>query len=327
MNYFVRSISQMSAAEVQQYLGLFNNTFHKQLTTAEFYYKFSRQFGDASYFSMMVNDHNAVVGSVGAIEVSYVWRGREMTFGLTVDAMIDERYRGDFFALKKLHDLLTEELSRRKFALIFTKPNQNSYLYLKKMLGLGDLGKLIVHAFPLRPFRTIHRRLAWCDMPWLVAIRMIASRHGTFNEIPLHQMVNIASQMPSESRPYAHRLRDAEFMERRYGPKAYLHAGLGDEFVTYRILQFANRHLCFIMEASRLTALQWMAFACYVEKHHPFVELMLRLDCNRRHSFPFINLPGWLLADKLKVVGKVLNFPAMPADVTFSMELSDFEVV
>src|SRR5215472_1201592 len=100
MEYFVRNVHELNAEQVAQYIKLFNNTFDKQLTVGEFYYKFSRQFGDNSYFSFMADEERGIVGSVGAIEVAYLWRGRRVIFGLTVDGMIDAGFRGNFLALK-----------------------------------------------------------------------------------------------------------------------------------------------------------------------------------------------------------------------------------
>lgn len=327
MNYLVRSVNQMSAVEVQQYVDLFNKTFDKELTIAEFYYKFSRQFGDTAYLSLMVDEHSGIVGAVGAIEVPYTWRGQRFTFGLTVDGMIDARYRNNFLALKRLHDLLTNEISNRKFSFIFTKPNQNSYLYLKKLLGLIDLGHLNVYAFPIRLFRLVYRRLGWLDMPWSAAINIISSYNAPFKEVSLQEIEDIIGRIPPEPRSYAHRVRDANFFRRRYGSPAYGHAAMSDKFVIYGIRRFGGRYACFIMEAFPLTTMEWMTFAGYVAGRHPCVDVMLQVDSERRHFSPFVKLPRWLLPDKLNIVGKVLDPSTVPADVTFSMRLSDFEVV
>ena len=327
MKYLVRSIHQMSMVEVRQYIELFNDTFQKKLTTDEFYYKFSRQFGDDSHFALMVDDQRGIVGSVGAIEVPYTWRGRRLMFGLTVDGMINPEYRNDFFALKRLHDLLINTISKRNIYFIFTKPNRNSYLYLIKLLGLRDLGKLSVYMFPLRLFGAFSPYLRSLDAPWRSAINLISPRYDRFREAPLQAIGELVDRLPPEHYTCAHRVRDAEFMSRRYGWHAYRYAASNDKFVVYRILQFGRHYSCFIMEASTLSAMKWVAFARYVVSRHPCVSIILYVDSCRRHSSPFVRVPRWLLPDKLNIVGKVLNSSVMPTDITFSMRLSDFEVV
>jgi hypothetical protein len=327
MKYLVRSIHQMSAVEVQQYIDLFNKIFAKTLTTDEFYYKFSKQFGDNSHFAFMVDEQSGIVGSVGAIEVLYMWRGQRFTFGLTVDGMIEVKYRNDLLALKRLHDLLTMEISKRNICFIFTKPNRNSYLYLKRLLGLRDLGNLSVYAFPLRLAGAVSRHLRWLDAPWTLAINLFSPRHDRFREAPLEAIGELVDRMPPERQTYAHRVRDADFLWRRYGWHAYRYAMSNDKFVVYRILEFRNRYACFIMEATPLPAVKWVGFARYVVSRYPSVNVMLYVDSCRRHSSPFIRVPRWLLPDKLNIVGKVLESSTIPADITFSMQLSDFEVV
>lgn len=327
MEYLVRSIHQMSMVEVQQYIELFNNTFHKKLTTDEFYYKFSRQFGDDSHFALMVDERRGIVGSVGAIEVPYTWRGRRLVFGLTVDGMINTEYRNDFLALKRLHDLLIDTISKRNICFIFTKPNRNSYLYLTKLLGLRDLGNLSVYVFPLRLFGAFSPYLRLLDAPWRLAINLVSPRHDRFREAPLQAIGELIDRLPPKHYTYAHRVRDAEFVSRRYGWHAYRYAASNDKFVVYRILKFGKQYSCFIMEASPLSAMKWVALARYVVSRHPCVNVMLCVDSCRRDSSPFIRVPRWLLPDKLNIVGKFLDFSVMPADITFSMRLSDFEVV
>ena len=326
MKYLVRSVHQMTAAEVQQYVALFNRIFDKQLTTDEFHYKFSRQFGDDSYFSLMVDEGRGIVGSVGAIEVPYMWRGRRLLFGLTVDGMIDPSFRGDFLTLKRLHNSLVAELSTKGVVFIFTKPNDNSYLYLKKMLNLYDLEVLKVYAFPLQLFRFLNRRLGWLDRLSLFTIDRIASRQKSFRDISLHQIAE--TMLPSaEPEPYAHRLRDAEFYRRRYGSPVYRYAALDDKFVIYRMMKFGDRHAGFIMEASPLARMEWLSFASHLTSFHGCIDVMLQIDSGTRHHRPFFHVPRRFLPDKLNIVGKILSPSMMPADVIFSMRLSDFEVV
>ncbi len=326
MQYLVRPAGQMSALEVQQYITLFNKTFDKNLTVDEFYYKFTRQFGDVSYFALMVDEDRGIVGSVGAIEVRYVWQGQCLTFGLTVDGMIDDDYRKNFLTLTRLHNLLTDELLRKQCIFIFTKPNQNSYLYLKKLLGLGDIGNLNAYALPLRLFRAIDRRLAWLDLPWLSVIALVSAGGGHFAAASLTEIEHLLPPGPPSTSD-AGRPRDAEFFRRRYGAPAYRCAVMGRKFVIYRVMRYGERYACFIMEAAPLALSEWIKLAHYLKGRHPCVNVLLYVDSRRRGFLPLIRIPHRFLPDKLNIVGKTLDPALMPAGVSFSMRLSDFEVV
>jgi hypothetical protein len=125
----------------------------------------------------------------------------------------------------------------------------------------------------------------------------------------------------------ARRPRDAEFLRRRYGSPHYRCAISGAKFVIYRLMEYDGRNACFIMEHAPLALSEWMALARYLLRRHAGVDGLLCVDSRRRGFLPFLRAPQWMLPDKLNIVGKVLDASAMPADVAFSMRLSDFEVV
>ena len=325
MQYLFRVADQLTPAEIGQYIALFNKTFDKRLTADEFCFKFRRQFGDNSYFALMVDDERGIVGSVGAIEVRYSWGDQTLLFGLTVDGMIDDRHRQNFLALTRLHNLLTDELVKRDVVFIFTKPNQNSYLYLKKLLGLDDIGNLNVYALPLRLFGAIDRRLFWLDLPWLAALGAFAFAAPPFADASLHDIEQIAPLWAARA-GCAERPREADYYRRRYGSSDYECAAASGKFVIYRVMQYGLRQACFVMEAATLSAAEWLSFAHYLKRRHPVVSALLQVD-SRSASGPFIPVPRRLLPDKLNIVGKVLDPARMPPGVSFAMRLADFEVV
>jgi hypothetical protein len=325
IHYLVRAADQFLSAEIEQYLGLFNRTFDKNMTADEFSFKFRRQFGDNSYFALMVDDAAGIVGSVGAIEVHYRWRDRSLPFALTVDGMIDERHRGNFLALSRLHNLLTDELVKRGIVFIFTKPNQNSYLYLKKLLGLADIGNLHAYALPLRPLGAVDERLSWLDLPWRAALGAIGIRGAAFTDVSLKEIEPVLPPLAPSS-DYAERLRDLDYYRRRYGNADYLCAAAAGKFVIYRAMRYGEYEACFVMEAARLSVSEWFAFACGIKRRHPGVVALLQVD-TRRAPAPFVPVPRRLLPDRLNIVGRVLDPSRMPSDIAFAMRLADFEVV
>ncbi len=326
MQYLLRAADQITPTEIEQYVALFNKTFDKNLTAEQFRFKFRRQFGDNSYFALMVDDEHGIVGSVGAIEVRYAWCDQTLLFGLTVDGMIDDRHRQNFLALTRLHNLLTDELVERGVVFIFTKPNQNSYLYLKKLLGLEDIGNLNVYALPLRLFRAIDRRLSWLDLPWLAALGAIAVPAPPFVDALLQDIEQMVPRRTPRA-GCAERLQEADYFRRRYGTSDYEYAAAAEgKFVIYRVMQYGRREACFIMEAATLSAAEWLSFAHYLKRRHPVVNALLQVD-SRSVSGPFIPVPRHLLPDKLNIVGKVLDSSQMPRNIAFAMRLSDFEVV
>jgi len=174
MKYVFKTFNELTPDDIRQYLDLYNTTFERDLSETEFRYKFTQQMGPNSYFVFIVDDKAGIVGSLGAIEVDYTFRGEQLKFGLEVDAMIDPAYRRDVLAMRRQHDVLFKELNRRGFGWVFTKPNNNSYLYLKTLLGFSDIGQLWAYAFPIRPFRALHPWLSFLDPLWLTPVTFLA---------------------------------------------------------------------------------------------------------------------------------------------------------
>jgi len=320
-----KSVHDLTPAEVRQYISLYNKTFGRDLNEEEFHYKFTRQMGFNTYFVLMVDDAAGIVGSLGAIEVPYLFRGRTYKFGLTVDAMIAPDYRVDMLAMKRQHEILFAELAPRGFSCVFTKPNNNSYLYLRKLLGFSEIGELSAYGIPLRPFRAASRMLRWLDylyLPFLIAAGWLARPGGGFQPIPIEAVQPGAA--PDES--CVHRTKDAAFLRNRYGRNGYYCAGLGGRSVVYGIGEYGVS-TCFALEVAAMRSRDWLAFARYVAVRHPEVDVIMRITGKEACPLPLIRIPHRLLPNKFKVVAKPISESALPANAEFHLDLSDFEVV
>ena len=282
--------------------------------------------GPNTYFVLMIDEMAGIVGSLGAIEVPYVFRGQNYKFGLTADAMIAPAYRTDMLAMQRQHDMLFAELAPRGFVCIFTKPNNNSYLYLKKILGFSEIDELSAYGIPLRPFRAASHWLGWLDclyVPFVVAAGWLARTGNGFRPIPLEA---VQPQTDAKADAYVHRKKDAAFLHSRYGSDRYRCAGMGHRSVVYSIGRY-GASACFALNVAAMRSRDWLAFAHYVVAHHPEVDAIMRITGKETCSRPFIRIPRWLLPNKFKVVAKFIGEHALPANAEFYLDLSDFEVV
>ena len=325
--YVFRGVHELTDDEIGQYLALFNATFPEPATREEFLEKFTRRMGPNAYFVFLVHANEGIVGSVGAIEVPYSYEGREYKFALTVDGMIAPEHRVDLLALKRMHDILVGELERRGFVYLFTKPNNNSYLYLKKLNGLSDIGELTAYAFPLRPFRLIGHFLSWLDHPWRLLVKGTArlGSHGrTVREVPAMEGARYACRHDVSS---IHRRRDAAFLAARYENSRYRRVACGRGFVIYTLRRYSGRMVCFVLEAHQLGFRDRLAFLDHVSKNHPDAEIVFRVVGRAEQHLPLLRIPDFLLPNKFQVVGKSLGAEIFPRTAKFSPDLSDFEMV
>ncbi len=326
-NYVFRGVHELTGEEIRQYVALFNATFPDPLTGEEFLEKFTRRLGPNAYFVLLVHASEGIVGSVGAIEVPYTYEGREYKFALTVDGMIAPDHRVDWLALKRMHDILVAELERRGFVYLFTKPNNNSYLYLKNLIGLSDIGELTAYAFPLRPFRLIGPFLSWLDRPWRLLVRgaaRLGSRGTIVREVPAAEVARYACSHNGSS---IHRSRDAAFLTARYENRRYRRVACGRGFIIYTLRRYNGRMACFVLEVHQLGFRDRLTFLDYVSKNHPGAEIVFRVIGRTEHNFPLLRIPSFLLPNKFHVVGRSLGAGNFPSTAEFSPDLSDFEMV
>lgn len=263
---------------------------------------------------------------MGAIEVVYTFGGEPLKFGLEVDAMIDPAFRRDVLAMRRQHDVLFKELNRRGFGWVFTKPNNSSYLYLKTLLGFSDIGHLWAYAFPIRPFRALHPWLSFLDALWLIPVKLAAwiASPKSFREASLDEL---QPEIPDDEVACVHRARDAEFLRNRYGTGRYHAVARNDSFVVFSTTAYGRRSACFALEAKNMSFRDWLAFIRYTAARYPDVDVILRITGSQKLCLPLFRVPRRFLPNKFRIVGKAIGDRALPANVEFRMDLSDFEVV
>jgi hypothetical protein len=229
--------------------------------------------------------------------------------------------------MKRQHELLFKELDQRGFGWIFTKPNNNSYLYLKMLLGFSDISELHAYAFPVRPFRLITPWLAWLDYPWLLLVMLAALVANPLRRFRPASLDELVPEVAADEAACIHRERNTEFLRNRYGTERYHCAALDDRFVIFSIGQYGRRSACFALEAKRMGPRDWLAFIRYVAAHYRDVDVILRITGRPGKCLPLFRIPRQLLPNKFRIVAKSIGSRTLPENVEFRMDLSDFEVV
>lgn len=149
MNIIVKKTCDLSCNEQEKITALFNRVFSKNESVADFFGKYYWTKPDGAYHSMMkVNDN--VVGCYSVIPYEYKFFDKDVTFGLSVDTMIDEDYRGSPFNLKKMATAVYDKLVLDGVSFVFGFPNENIYLVRKKILKWADVGSLDFYVLPVR---------------------------------------------------------------------------------------------------------------------------------------------------------------------------------
>jgi hypothetical protein len=142
-----KTTDQLTVSEQKQMCDLFLQVFHKKMTKDVFERKFFYTPRGYSYHSLMLHGE-VVVGAFSAVPGRYSFFGEEKIFSLSVDTMIDSKYRGGGHFVK-MANLVHQGLVDDGIPFIFGFPNEHFYPAQKRLLKYEDIGELDYYALPL----------------------------------------------------------------------------------------------------------------------------------------------------------------------------------
>jgi hypothetical protein len=142
-----KTTDQLTESEQQQMRDLFLRVFNKKMTKDAFDRKFFCTPKGYSYHGLMLHD-KVVVGAFSAVPGRYKFFGGEQIFSLSVDTMVDPKYRGGGHFMK-MANLVHQGLISDGIPFIFGFPNEHFYAVQKRLLKYEDIGELDYYALPL----------------------------------------------------------------------------------------------------------------------------------------------------------------------------------
>ena len=145
----LKKTTELTKKDVNEICELFQAVFLKTMSPTDFFIKFTKNVKGYSYHSILLNNENEIVGCYSSIPYEYNYFGNKLLFGLSVDTMIKEEYRGSLFTFKKMAQNVYEKMNKDGVSFVFGFPNDNVYQVRKKMLKWIDIGTLNYYILPL----------------------------------------------------------------------------------------------------------------------------------------------------------------------------------
>ena len=138
---------QLTESEQEQMRDLFLRVFNKKMTKDSFERKFFYTPKGYSYHGLMLHEE-VVVGAFSAVPGRYQFFGEEQIFSLSVDTMVDPKYRGGGHFVK-MANVVHEGLISDGIPFIFGFPNEHFYAVQRRLLKYTDIGELDYYVLPL----------------------------------------------------------------------------------------------------------------------------------------------------------------------------------
>jgi len=149
LKFIFKRTNELSDEEIRQICQLFYAVYNKEKPIDKYLKQFGQTIFGYSYHGLMV-DEGKIVGCYAAIPMEYTYFGENQVFALSVDTMISKSYRGNLANLRKMANLVYEELVKDGIPFIYGFPNKNFYLVKKRVLGWVDIGRLDYYILPIR---------------------------------------------------------------------------------------------------------------------------------------------------------------------------------
>ena len=138
---------QLTESEQEQMCDLFLRVFNKKMTKDAFDRKFFYTPRGYSYHGLMLHE-KTIIGASSALPGRYKFFGKEQIFSLSVDTMIDPKYRGGGHLIKMIN-LVHQGLINDGIPFIFGFPNEHFHAFQKRLLKYTDIGELDYYVLPL----------------------------------------------------------------------------------------------------------------------------------------------------------------------------------
>ena len=142
--------TDLTQEEWKSYTLGFNETMHRDFSSAFLKNKYTSVYKGYSCHAMLVADNGDLVGGTTVIPCYYERKGERFVCGLAVDVFIREAFREDPLALRRMYKRLIPLLQAEGIVAVMAVPNATAYPYCKNVVKWKDVGCINYWMLPLR---------------------------------------------------------------------------------------------------------------------------------------------------------------------------------
>ena len=253
MKFICKKTTELTAAQKQGLVDLFNEVFDKERTVEEFDRQFLNNDEGYSYHTFAEDEGGKVVAANTLVPAIYHVGDKTLRFCNSVDTMIAKSYRG----LENFYDMsnVSFNYGREKgFDAVYGFPNDNSYELYVQLKFMKDVGKLDTYFIPYR-IGCIKKGLRFLNPLSMLFCRLWAW----------------CSSMTASSKSVDfHIAKDAEsYNTTRYkrGDGHYSYASVVNTTMVYKIMEYQEVRTAFIIDIYDKSARAFAKAAAYLLKH------------------------------------------------------------
>ena len=215
-DFLVKTTADLTSADRRGLSNLFSEVFGKPFPETLFESKYMCSALGYSLHCLMMSN-GSIVGAYSAVPIRYSFFGQHRTFAIAIDLMVATPFRGRLQHVRRMSDMLCEQLAARGLSFMFSCVREEMWLFHQVVSKWKFVGGLTYYFAPVRVFHG--RRLA-------TALR---SGISIWNRLGSRELAAAAPQRP------IHKLNDDDFRRYRYGmfPIRYQQVQLTEGLVVY----------------------------------------------------------------------------------------------
>lgn len=318
MDFVVKTTNELTQIEKQQICDLFLEVFKKEKSLENFEKQFLNTSKGYSYHCLMVVD-NLIVGCYSCIPMEYQYFFNNYTFGLSVDTMISEEYRGNPFNLKKIANLVYESMLRDNIPFVFGFPNDNVYLVRKKILKWKDIACLDYYILPIK-------------------IGSIKPNFKIFNflTILLSKFIQLNTRkyfINEDSKKNIEKINDNKFINYRYSlfDGAYKIIKKDGLYFSYKLDVYDNINTAYLLDVSVMNKINFDSAVNYILEMEKCIDVILFVGKLDFKPFTLFRVPKKFIPKTVYMSGKILDNEKIKEDIfnisNWNVNLSNFDVI
>ncbi len=318
MNFIIKKTNELSQNEKQQICDLFLDVFKKKKSLEDFNKQFLNTTKGYSYHALMVND-DLIVGCYSCIPIEYRYFSNNYFFGLSVDTMITEEYRGNPFNLKKMANLVYESMLKDEIPFVFGFPNDNVYLVRKKILKWEDIGQLDYYILPIK-IGNIKPNLKIFDFITILLSKII--KLFTKKSFIFDNKTNNIEKLDTK-----------QFLNYRYSffNANYKIIEQDKLYFTYKIDVYESINTAYLIDISVMNKTNFNSAINHILENEKNIDIILYVGKLDFKPFSLFKVPKKYIPKTVYMSGKILDRSKIKEDIfdinNWNVNLSNFDVV
>ncbi|GHV78808.1 hypothetical protein AGMMS49944_05990 [Spirochaetia bacterium] len=305
MEFIVKKTNELTGAERQGMLALFNAIFEKDRPVTYFNNQFSNNPLGYSFHAMIV-DAGQIVGSNSYIPAYYLVNGKRVLFVNSVDTMVSKPYR-DFVNLYDMVTTAHDYMQKEGVAGVYGFPNDSSYfVYIKSKL-MHDIGSLTTYCLPYRigGIKPGLKALNWLSIFFVrLYVFLVSIIAG-----------NTIYRFPIEKEAETYNATRYKRLDAQYRKITYK----GSEFV-YKIMEHEGIKSAFLIDVFEKSAANFNKAVQYIIKNHgKEFDILLYAGYLPFKLHGLIKVPQKLIPKNFHFTGEILRKDKIDSELFFTL--------